>query len=241
MKYDPWGKRPEIEGTLAKRASGELGEMQCTMQLVKLIQSVYKPGMSILDVGCNVGHYLHGIRRIDAQAQYRGVDAYEHYIDQARNFFANDQNASFAVADITKPLYKENPYDIVYCCNVILHLPFFKTPVRNLIESTKKYCFIRTLLGGVTTKVQRAFEEKFDDEGQPLDFYYENTYSTEYFTDFIRSLGCDVEVIDDEFDSKVLASEYQNLKRGNGTRIIDGIQADQNIILNWKFVKITKK
>ena len=94
---------------------------------------------------------------IDPNAKYHGVDAYEHYISQARECFANDKNASFAVADIMKPLYKDDPFDVVYCCNVILHLPFFKVPVRNLIESTKKDCFIRTLLGGVTTKVRRKY------------------------------------------------------------------------------------
>lgn len=239
--WQVWGKRPEVEGTLAARAAGELGEMQCTQQLVKLISAVYEPGMRILDVGCNVGHYLRGIRRMDPKVEYKGVDAYEYYVNQATEFYRDDDKAGFEVKDIMQPLFKSDPYDIVYCCNVILHLPFFKAPVRNLIESTKKYCFIRTLLGPITTIVKRVDTNQFDEMGEPTDFIYENTYNTEYFLDYVRSLGCDVEVIDDEYEPAVLSQEYDALKKGRGTRIVDGYQVDGNIMFEWKFLKITRK
>ncbi len=239
--WQVWGKSPEVEGTLAARAAGELGEMQCTQQLVTLISEVYQPGMRILDVGCNVGHYLRGIRRLDPTVQYKGVDAYEYYVKQAREFYVGDANASFEVKDVMQPLFTSEPYDIVYCCNVILHLPFFKTPVRNLIESTKKYCFIRTLLGPITTIVKRVDGNQFDESGEPGDYIYENTYNTEFFLEYVRSLGCDVEVIDDEYNPEVLSAEYGSLKKGRGTRIVDGCQVDGNIMFDWKFLKITKK
>ena len=62
--WQQWGKRPECELTLADRANESLPEMESTKQLVSLVSEVYKPGMRILDVGCNVGHYLKSLRRV---------------------------------------------------------------------------------------------------------------------------------------------------------------------------------
>ena len=85
--WKQWGKRPnEDEKTLEKRADGTLPEMESTKQLVKLVSEIYKKEMRILDVGCNVGHYLRGIRRKIPNAKYTGVDAYEHYIEKAKIF-----------------------------------------------------------------------------------------------------------------------------------------------------------
>ncbi|NJO32920.1 MAG: hypothetical protein HC869_07035 [Rhodospirillales bacterium] len=58
MSFEPWqiwGRQPDVEVTLPRRATGELGEMESTKQLVKLIRGVYKPGMCILDVGSTSG------------------------------------------------------------------------------------------------------------------------------------------------------------------------------------------
>jgi len=237
--WQQWGRRPEIEWTLVDRGRGLLPEMECTKQLVRLVSEVYRTGIRVLDVGCNVGHYLRGLRRLDATLDYTGVDAYEHYIEQARGIFADDPYAHFDVRDVFEPLFPDNPFDIVFCCNVILHLPDFRLPVRNLLASTKEVCFIRTLLGDHTTIVKRAVAQDFDDEGNPLDFIYQNTWHSDYFVGFIRQLGWNVELISDEFDSSVLQREYKTVKRGKGTHIVDGRQADGNIIFNWIWAKIT--
>ena len=50
---------------------------ESTKQLVQLVSQIYKPGMSVLDVGCNVGHYLLGLRKKFPTLDYTGVDAYE--------------------------------------------------------------------------------------------------------------------------------------------------------------------
>lgn len=237
--WQQWGRRPEVEWTLVDRGRGLLPEMESTKQLVRLVSEVYRPGMRVLDVGCNVGHYLRGLRRLDAVLAYTGVDAYEHYIEQARGIFADDLYAHFEVRDVFEPLFPDNPFDIVFCCNVVLHLPDFRLPVRNLLASTKDVCFIRTLLGDHTTIVKRAVTQDFDDEGNPLDFIYQNTWQSDYFVGFIRQLGWNVELIPDEFDASVLEREYETVKMGKGTRIVDGRQADGNIVFNWMWAKIT--
>jgi 2-polyprenyl-3-methyl-5-hydroxy-6-metoxy-1,4-benzoquinol methylase len=238
--WKQWAKRPEVEQTLIDRAKGVLPEMESTKQLVQLIEKVYRPGMKVLDVGCNTGHYLRGLRRINSELDYTGVDAYAVYIDQARTVFANDKFANFDVKDIFEPLFPEHPFDIVYCCNVLLHLPDFRVPVRNLLASTKNVCFIRTLFGEYTTIVRRAMTQLFDNDGEPCDFVYQNTLQQEYFAQFVRELGWDIEWIADDFDSSILAAEFNTLKKGHGTRIVDGKQVDGNIIFNWMWAKLTR-
>lgn len=243
MKYKPWeqwGLKPkEQESTLVDRSLNKLPEMESTKQLVRLVSETYQPGMKVLDVGCNVGHYLRGLRRINSHLDYTGVDAYEHYIKKAKEIFKEDQYARFEVRNLFEPIFQNNSFDIVFCCNVILHLPDFRTPVKNLLNVTKKVCLIRTLLGENTTIVKKAKTEKFDDAGKPLDFLFQNTWDKKYFIDFVEKLGWKVEVIPDEFEPSILQKEHQSLKKGEGTRILDGKQVDGNIIYNWTWVKIT--
>jgi len=240
--WQQWGKRPrEIESSLTDRALNRLPEMESTKQLVRLISEVYKPNMRVLDVGCNVGHYLRGLRRIDPKLDYTGVDAYEQYITKAKEIFSDDSYSSFLVKDLFNPLFPNEVFDIVYCCNVLLHLPDFRIPVKNLLSVTKHFCFIRTLLGENTTIVKTAKPtNEFDDEGDPLDYTYQNTWNTDYFVEFIKNLGWKVQLIEDEFDPLALQKEYQSVKQEHGTNVISGKQVDGNIIFNWVWVKITK-
>lgn len=244
-EWQQWGKRPQEAENFVDRATGDLPLMESTKQLVKLVSDEYQKGQKILDVGCNVGHYLVGLRNLDSQLNYTGVDAYEHYINQAQKIFANDSNSNFHVKSIFDPIFPDDPRDIVFCCNVILHLPDFRTPVENLLSSTKKVCFIRTLLGDHTTVVKstRVSDnigeiEKFDEEGNPEDFIYQNTWNKKYFTNYIEKLGWKTEIIPDEYDPSVFQKE-DDLKKGFGTKIFDGKQAYGNIIFNWAWVKIT--
>lgn len=237
--WQQWAKHPEFEGTLVDRARGILPEMESTKQLVKLVSEVYESGMRVLDVGCNVGHYLRGLRRLDPGLCYTGVDATDFYIAQARDIYQDDPAAHFEVRNVFDPIFPDDPHDIVYCCNVILHLPDFRIPVRNLLNSTKEVCFIRTLFGNRTTIVKAVDEHHLDDEGNPENFVYQNTWQKDYFSDQVSRLGWRVEFIDDEFNSEVLKDEYSRLKKGKGTNILDGIQVRENIIFNWMWAKIT--
>lgn len=235
-----WADHPESEGTLADRARSKLPEMESTKQLVKLVEEVYQPGMRVLDVGCNVGHYLIGLRRLDPTLKYKGVDAYPVYINKAREIFESDPNSDFEVKDIFQPLFPSDAYDIVYCCNVILHLPEFKTPVKNLLDSTRQVCFIRSLFDNFTTRVQRASGEDFDDNGMPSNFAFQNTWDKSLFTQYVESLGWKVEFIADEFDASILEVEFETLKKGDGTRVLGGKQIDGNIVFNWSWAKCTR-
>lgn len=238
--WQVWEKHPEAEGTLVHRARGKLPEMESTKQLVQLVGEIYEPGMTVLDVGCNAGHYLRGLRRIDPRLSYTGVDACATYIDQAKDIFVHDPCARFEVRNVFTPLFPDDPFDIVFCCNVLLHLPDFRAPVRNMLDSTKKTCIIRMLLGEYTAIVCRAVGQELDDEGMPLDFIYQNTWEQALFVKFVESLGWKVRFVEDEFDPAALQGEYVSVKKKQGTRIIGGKQVDGNIIFNWVWAKITR-
>ena len=84
-KWQQWDVDPIPESRYnIKRVKGELPEMESTKQLVNLISEVYRPKMKVLDVGCNVGHYLSGIRKKFFDLDYTGVDAYDFYIKTAQ-------------------------------------------------------------------------------------------------------------------------------------------------------------
>ncbi len=239
-RWQIWADKPEAEGTLVQRAQAKLPEMESTKQLVKLVSGYYKPGMRVLDAGCNVGHYLRGLRRLDPKLNYTGIDAYESYISKAKEIYKDDPLAHFAVKDIFQPLFPEKPFDIVYSCNVLVHLPDFRPPVKNLLESTKKVCFIRTLFEDFTTIVRKTIDSDLDEKGEPINFAFQNTWSKKLFSKYVESLGWKVEFIEDEFNLGILEKEYTTLKKGLGTRILGGKQVDGNIIFNWMWAKITK-
>jgi SAM-dependent methyltransferase len=234
-----WHDSPEVEGTLVKRARNELPPMESTKQVARIIKSIYKPGMRILDVGCNAGHYLRGLLFIDPNIRYTGVDAYRVYIYQARKIYRDFSRVKFEVKDIFKPLYPKDPYDIVFCCNVILHLPDFRVPIKNLLQSTKKCCIIRTLVGPHNTIVKRVVGDDFDAKNEPKRFHYQNTYTESLLKKYINSLGWRCEFINDEFNPGVLKKEFRSVKSGSGTNVLGGEQVDGNIIFKWKFIKIT--
>ena len=193
----------------------------------------------MLDAGCNEGHYLRGLCRIASDLNYVGVNAYSHYITAANEIYSDDEHARFEVKDIHQPLFPEDPFEIVYCCNVILHLPDFRAPLRNLLESTKNVCFVRALLGDRTTKVRRAEAPELGDDGEPLDFVFQNTWDRQVVTSFAADLGWNANLIQDRFDPNVLAEEFDSLKEGRGTQIVDDRQVDGVVLFDWEWIRLT--
>ena len=122
-----------------KRVTSYLPEMECAKQLVDLVKEVYKPGMNVLDVGCAAGHFYNGIKRIDEEIKYQGADATTAYIQFAQKHFKNNQNTVVELADIFNlPKIYAKQFDIVICCNVILHLPSIQILLKNLLTVTRR-------------------------------------------------------------------------------------------------------
>lgn len=239
-----WDNDESVEQRTYKRVTGELQEMESTRQLVELISAIYSPGMSVLDVGCAAGHYYNGLKRIDSNLQYYGVDATVPYIAFAKEHFKDNKNTHFEVGDIFNlPDAYVSKFDIVYCCNVILHLPSFQVPITNLLKSSKKYCFIRTLVSEKTHLSKFLYSDEFDKNGDPLDFVYQNTYSFNILEKFILSLGnYQIEFIDDKFDAERINKEYKDYSAAQNavTNVQNNVQIAGSKVFEWKWIKITK-
>jgi ubiquinone/menaquinone biosynthesis C-methylase UbiE len=235
-----WESDPSVEKTLFKRATGELPEMESTKQLVELVREIYEPEMRILDVGCGPGHYYRGLRQIDPSVNYTGLDATKVYIEFAKDTFSGT-SAKFHVGDIFDIPDELGKFDIVFCCNVILHLPDFRVPLKNLLKVCKKHCFIRTLISDNTYLHKFVIGNEFDEMNNPKKFIYQNTYSFELMKSYVDSLGeYSVESIEDTFDPTVLAGEFHTVKKKSpgATRIVDGLQVSGNLLFEWKWLKI---
>ena len=239
-----WDKDESVEQRTYKRVTGELQEMESTKQLVKIVSDIYSPGMTILDVGCAAGHYYNGLKRIDVNLQYYGVDSTVPYILFAQNHFKNNANTTFAVEDIFKLQDTFlSKFDIVFCCNVILHLPSFQIPFENLLKSSKKYCIIRMLVSEKTHLSKFLYSDEFDNNGEPIDFVHQNTYSYSILEKFIHSLGnFKIEFIDDIFDYKKINEEYKNYNTEQNavTNVQNNVQIAGSKVFEWKWIIITK-
>ena len=125
-----WNKNDLVEERTYSRATGKIPEMESAKQLRKILGNIHKDE-SVLDVGCASGHYLRSIRLINNDCIYTGVDATKKYIDNANIIHKSDTNARFIEGDIYSLKLKA---DIVFCCNVLLHLP----DIKNVQQTTKK-------------------------------------------------------------------------------------------------------
>ena len=237
-----WNNDDKVEMRTYKRVTGELPEMESTKQLVELVGQVYRPGMTILDVGCAAGHYYNGLTRLYMNLFYTGVDATAKYIDFARQHFKKNTNTRFEHGDIFNLKDSSLRSDIVFCCNVLLHLPDFRIPIRNLLKVTKKHLFIRTLISDRTYLNKFLYTDDFDASGNPTNFVHQNTYSFSLLESIIRQQGnFSVELIKDKFEETNINKEFTDFSERQSavTRVIGDKQIAGNVVFEWQWIKIT--
>ena len=243
-KWDLWKEYPLIERRTFLRAKGIVPEMECTKQLIKIIKPLYKDNMSILDVGCAAGHYYNSIKFLSKNTNYLGIDGNSKYINFAKKFYKNT-GAKFKTLDIYNLNQKKiDKHDIVYCCNVLLHLPDIFKPLKNLLSVTNKICIIRTLIDTETHLSKIVFKEKFDKKFKPEKFTYQNTYSEKILRKFLSHLGKNkIKFIKDEFQSKNINKEHKNYAKIQGpapTKVINNLQIAGNKVFKWRWLVIEK-
>jgi SAM-dependent methyltransferase len=237
-----WNKDDKVELRTYQRAVGELPEMESAKQLVEMIKPLYKPETSILDFGCAAGHYYNSVRRLNPNVNYMGADATKTYIAFANTYFKGT-SAKFIEADLFNEHADFGSFDIVYCCNVILHLPDFKTPFRTLINRSKKHVLVRTLISDSTLLSRYLYTDEFDDEGNPLNYVHQNTYSRSLLESYVKSLGdFKVSFIKDQFDAEQINKEHKDFdtKIKGVTRVKDNMQIVGSLVFNWEWMLIEK-
>ena len=227
--YNIWNKEKEYGDVLYERATGKKEEMECSKALCKILSPFYRRRMKVLDVGCGPGHYLRSLRRLDENIDYTGMDITEYYIKQAKKAFAN---VPFYLGDIYNIPFDDNSFDIVLCSNVLLHLPPFpKKAISELLRVSSKYTVIRIPFGENNYIIKEC--KSIDGEGNPVDWYYLNLYTEQYFKKMMDDIGsCHYKIIDDTFWNEL----KDPVNAPNTTRIINGRQVSGSILLDWKFL-----
>ncbi len=249
-----WENEKEYGDVFFKRATALLPEMESSKAVAEIIRDIIQENDVIVDIGCGGGHYLNSLdKRINRSFSYYGFDATPYYIELARKAFFEKNNTNplrlktvFETGDIFNLPVKDQFADIVMCNNLLLHLPSIEKPIKELWRITKKYVIIRTLIGKVSFRIKQIIHpEGYTEDGEPLNFHYLNIYSEDYMKSIIDTLDY-VETYklfpDINFNpNNIGLSNYEGKKvPHNVTKIIDGVQINNYVILPWQFLIIKK-
>lgn len=255
-KWRNWDEDPAYGELFLKRATGSAPEMESSKAIARILKSWVRPNDRILDVGCGAGHYLRSLRnQIEVPFHYRGVDATANYISLAQTAWAGNPSADFQVGDAFKLPVADKSVDIAMCCNVFLHLPSIKQPLRELLRAARRSVIVRTLVGERSFRIQdvynpvahpahfnSAHDLEFDDSGEPIAFHYYNIYSKVYIENLLRSDPNvkSVSIIPDtDFDpAKLSADAVERADVPDITRMMNGWQVNGYILQPWHFVQV---
>ncbi len=249
-----WGAEDKYGELFYSRAISEMPEMECSKAVANIISQYIDKNNLILDVGCGAGHYLISLNKtLTTEFNYHGIDATLNYIELAQKAFANNQNflkkcqeINFNQDDIFALNLPENYADIVMCNNVLLHLPFIEKPLNELLRVAKKYLIIRTLIDEYAFRIKQVKKpEKYDKDGEPLNFNYLNIYSKDYFCSLIKKHNDvkDFKFVEDNYYDPFAFNEQENVRKKinlDTTNLINGKQRIGSIIQPWHFIIIEK-
>ena len=244
-----WDKDREYGERFYNRIKGDLPEMESSKALAKFLKNEIVEGDNILDVGCGAGHYLKSLlAEFKIEFNYTGVDATKYYIELATKAWSDLNNTNFVTGDIFDLPFEDNSFDIVYCCNVFLHLPSIKKPLQELTRVAKKLVVIRSLFSDRSFRIQDVHKasnssetEEFNSIGEPTEFHYYNIYSTDYFKSIARNLGIKNEVNfsnDNDYDAAMISKEFETFTSEDQSHIMGGKQVNGCILQPWQFAQI---
>ena len=242
-----WGALHDEEygAVFYKRAIGELPEMESSKAIAKRLLPFLLEGISLLDVGCGVGHYLRSLKSlIPTSFRYFGVDITELYITLANKAFSNEPNVKFQVADIFELPFENKEFNGVMCNNVLLHLPRIVKPIQELCRVAEKFILIRMLIGERSFLIREVRNEgvEFDTNGEPVAYNYYNIYSKRYIEHILNSIPRIKSfkiVVDKDFDPKKIdASISDQPKAKNVTRMCGDWQVNGYVMQPWCFIEI---
>ncbi|ALE38961.1 class I SAM-dependent methyltransferase [Leptospira interrogans] len=234
-----WNSASKYGESLFNRTLEKTPEMESAKSLAKILDSTYKKGMKILDVGCGPGHFLVSLRkRIDSEIDYTGYDFTQKYVDMANDHFKG--SAKFYQGEVSDIKFEDATFDIVMCNNVLLHLPpNLKKPLSELIRVSKKLTIVRTLFGKGNYIVKDVnYEEEFNEDLESQKYLYYNIYTTEYVTKLLSKIpNISFKIIEDnnfiEFDNRTECGEL-------ATRTVGNLQISGNIVFDWRYIIIEK-
>lgn len=147
--------------------------------------------------------------------RYTGVDAAAKYIESAKEIFQDDAFVQFTVQDSHK---LNKTADIVFYCNILLHLPSIKVPLTNLSNGFNHHLIIRTLISEKIHLSQFLYSDTFDKNGNPTDFAFQNTHSFDYMKALVNQVdpSLKIDFIKELYDAAALQNEGNDWKNKQG-------------------------
>jgi SAM-dependent methyltransferase len=247
-----WGDDEAYGKVFYARAIGEAPEMESSKATAKKLKGLVTAETRLLDVGCGSGHYLRTLRRECALSfNYQGVDITPQYIELAQKAFAKDSHAQFTVSPVESLPFPDQSFDVVMCCNVLLHLPSIEKPLQELWRVTKKNLLVRTLIGKGSFRIQQVHEAEdgaggiFDERGEPRKFHYYNIYSESYIralcSKFPDAKNITIEP-DWDFDPSAFgeANWPDKSKPSDLTSTMNGWQLNGYVLQPWCFLQMDR-
>jgi SAM-dependent methyltransferase len=179
----------------AKRAGNELSEMTCHKQAVELLAPYVSPGMSVLDAGCGSGYLFWSFYDRGLPVEYYGIDYTASFIDIGCQNIPPDKLPPdrLQVEAIENIMGR---FDAVLCINTLFCLPDYRQGVQRLADAARRFLIIRTTLDR-ETKIRYETDQYLDQGYKDLRAYF-NIWAMDEFTEYIDSLGFDVQHVVDE-------------------------------------------
>lgn len=85
----------------------------------------------VLDMGCGLGFLVSEIKRRKKPAFIAGADFSQAAVDASKQRFPG---ITFFQHDITQPIPKDSPFDVIFCTEVLEHIEYPHVALRNLRE-----------------------------------------------------------------------------------------------------------
>lgn len=165
--------------------------------LVRLIKLLPKP-VKIADIGCYGGYvydYLIKVAKLKKdEFEYTGIDIQEDAIEAAKIVHKDKPNARFQVGDIYElsNTFKNDEFDVAICSRVLIHIPYFKKAVKNLVSISKHFtlCVLEVSEKPLLQKIHRHVI----DTDLELDYFFRK-YSEEELIETAKELNVQYRVI----------------------------------------------
>jgi SAM-dependent methyltransferase len=241
--WNYWKGAKYYQEELRRRALGELPEMESAKCVAEYVAAVFQPGDNLLDAGCGAGHYLLSLRKaLRGDFAYTGIDLTAQHIADARAVFAGWPKVSFEVGDVRRLPFPDRAFALTVCANTLPHIPQAAAALRELARVTRRYLFVRTLIGNEILITKKAYSNQLDDQGEPVEFGYVNIYTAEFIVQASGVPAGKAAFLPDKYDAAALGRHYERHRQAAGdhraTRVVDGLQFKGYLLLPWKIARL---
>lgn len=238
------------------RAIGDQPEMECSKEAARIVAELPVSSRRVIaDVGCGSGHYLRSLNRVlEPPFAYVGIEYHDLFIERAQRAWAGKAGSTFRQGSIFQIPASDNEFSLTICSNLLMHVPTIVRPIEELIRVTSRNILIRTMIGLKTYKVQEVYNKSFwpsssvdpasecQDDGEPIEYEYENIWGEQYFRAVISRFAPNAEVKIWE-DVAWLPDAVQGTRDSgllpNATKVVDGKQVFDYLILPYHWVLVT--